>query len=625
MYLQPAKVIREAKISLHVIDLSCHLFFLFWLCLSVYYYRECTITIDTAQFLFRLPHEQGINKFYIVSDRFPLIIYEVLPVILSFFDVTHETLAISKLLNHWLIHYTIFLTIMYYCKDRKTAIALTIYLATSIRFYFYTDFPIYPEWGFLLHSFMRVVKDRKYAHGMLTLALATILLWLYPLNIFFLLYLLMLHVIKNGMNMSGKEKVVFLLIIVLLVLRVLGNLVTGLLSGSQTYELNHISTTISKISYVVEGNTIWPLIYLWNYLRSGGDMSLIICVLSPLLLSFIRKYAILFATVAFMVIYFVLFILHNATESKVWLAHDVYWSMITFFPIMGLREAITFALPALWKIAIMSSILIVGGFEIFCSRIPFVEKAKYISRLMYNSKKHKSSKLIIDKNNTLWEIVLNPYFLTYEVANYSTYKDEERNSTLYVFVTDQPDTVRWALAEKRSFLSLDFGFGKISFEKINKKNFFIDTNPYKFLNTSVKVYNISIDTIPVHSIEIIVSDTVVAYYLPIYPEIIEVKIYNRNVFTFPSRPERPDNPAYLSYHVYDTAGKQLIWDGFRTPLEADIPPVDTIKTSLVIESPVLPPGAFILEIDLITDGKKWWNINKRTILIVKNFLEYKAG
>ncbi|MGZ3883425.1 MAG: hypothetical protein ACXVPD_04370, partial [Bacteroidia bacterium] len=71
---------------------------------------------------------------------------------------------------------------------------------------------------------------------------------------------------------------------------------------------------------------------------------------------------------------------------------------------------------------------------------------------------------------------------------------------------------------------------------------------------------------------------------------------------------------WLSYHLYDKDGKLLVKDGYRTNVELDVPPHESIRTGLNIGLHDLARGEYILEADLVHEYKRWYNINARTIL-----------
>ena len=59
----------------------------------------------------------------------------------------------------------------------------------------------------------------------------------------------------------------------------------------------------------------------------------------------------------------------------------------------------------------------------------------------------------------------------------------------------------------------------------------------------------------------------------------------------------------LSYHIYDTKMKRIIWNGLRTPLTE---PVDyRYRGALRIEAPP-NPGVYRLQAGIVVEGQRWF-------------------
>ncbi len=77
---------------------------------------------------------------------------------------------------------------------------------------------------------------------------------------------------------------------------------------------------------------------------------------------------------------------------------------------------------------------------------------------------------------------------------------------------------------------------------------------------------------------------------------------------------------FLSYHLYDTKGKIIKWDGIRTPI--NIPPKKSKKVSIKIEP--LKAGKYKLIFDLVKENEFWLSIDKKyQIEVEEYFKDYK--
>ena len=94
---------------------------------------------------------------------------------------------------------------------------------------------------------------------------------------------------------------------------------------------------------------------------------------------------------------------------------------------------------------------------------------------------------------------------------------------------------------------------------------------------------------------------------------IPLKITNLSKNIIPST-ITSKNQTYLSYHIYEN-DKMVVPDGKRTRFEVDLLPGKEYVQGLSIDLPQ-KRGKYIIEIDLLTENKHWWGINKRCCLII---------
>lgn len=87
------------------------------------------------------------------------------------------------------------------------------------------------------------------------------------------------------------------------------------------------------------------------------------------------------------------------------------------------------------------------------------------------------------------------------------------------------------------------------------------------------------------------------------PATVQLKVTNTGTLTWPAS---GPTPVRLSYHLLDTSGRMLVWDGTRTALPRDIKPGETIDLALGYASPPAP-GAYTLRVDLVHEGIGWFS------------------
>ncbi|HEY6204045.1 MAG TPA: SpoIID/LytB domain-containing protein, partial [Candidatus Limnocylindria bacterium] len=65
------------------------------------------------------------------------------------------------------------------------------------------------------------------------------------------------------------------------------------------------------------------------------------------------------------------------------------------------------------------------------------------------------------------------------------------------------------------------------------------------------------------------------------------------------------NPINLAYHILDSAGRAVVWDGARTPLGADVLPGASKDLSITFITPG-QSGSYTLVVDLVREGIGWF-------------------
>ena len=66
------------------------------------------------------------------------------------------------------------------------------------------------------------------------------------------------------------------------------------------------------------------------------------------------------------------------------------------------------------------------------------------------------------------------------------------------------------------------------------------------------------------------------------------------------------NPVNLAYHVFNSAGQTVIWDGARTPLGSDLAPGASRTFSVAYTAPTAA-GSYTLAIDTVREGVAWFS------------------
>ncbi len=78
-----------------------------------------------------------------------------------------------------------------------------------------------------------------------------------------------------------------------------------------------------------------------------------------------------------------------------------------------------------------------------------------------------------------------------------------------------------------------------------------------------------------------------------------------NAGSAPWRTENDRTGVHLSYHWLDERGNPIVWDGIRTALERPVAPGERLEAELRIRGPI-PPGRYRLAVDLVDEGRLWF-------------------
>ncbi len=83
-------------------------------------------------------------------------------------------------------------------------------------------------------------------------------------------------------------------------------------------------------------------------------------------------------------------------------------------------------------------------------------------------------------------------------------------------------------------------------------------------------------------------------------------VRNLSNFTWSSS---PPNQVNLSYHIYDSRGRVVIYDGLRSPLPKNVAPGEVVDLTMTIQAPTTP-GTYQIKYDMVHEGVTWFSQRK---------------
>lgn len=86
------------------------------------------------------------------------------------------------------------------------------------------------------------------------------------------------------------------------------------------------------------------------------------------------------------------------------------------------------------------------------------------------------------------------------------------------------------------------------------------------------------------------------------------------------------NPVRLAAHIVDAAGGVVLWDGPRTPLDADVPVGGSFTGALLVPAPLVA-GSYRVRADLVQEGVTWFSTQGAPVgeLSFAVAADYRAG
>jgi len=285
-----------------------------------------------------------------------------------------------------------------------------------------------------------------------------------------------------------------------------------------------------------------------------------------------------------------------------------------YYTVLGFFWAVLFARiiggvdrPVVWVPAICTLILMLGGVQIWRAHALLTAHVRYAIRITDTLRERGTHKAVGDPRNFPWKYAWGEWPLAMETALVSA-----RNApgdACSVFIIEEGARFDSVMTLPLSFLGPKWNPIWFTTDHFPKAQLRFPRQPYIRMNTvmpdSVEEQFSSSD------VQLSVSEPEIDLAHDRFT-VAEVRITNRSHHMLGSILQN-GSPMRLSYHLLAADGTTLLWEGQRTELEVDLPPGGSHVHGLLIERPVAH-GTYRLQIDLVTEGKRWWGINTPLIL-----------
>lgn len=255
-------------------------------------------------------------------------------------------------------------------------------------------------------------------------------------------------------------------------------------------------------------------------------------------------------------------------------------------------------------------LLFMGLKKIYQAHDTFTYRLAYLNRIVDAAHKEGGHKYIIDSKCYPYDYAWSPWNVAFETLMYSSL--EGRDSSVTVFIkTPEFNTLCDTNKDKHNIL-LGAQFSPLWFTSNDMPEEYmkLPSTGYHYLTHSqddtafheniFNAGNVKITPL-VESVNVLSHE---------WHTVIPIEITNTSGKLIPAIP-RSTNPVYLAYKLYDASGKVVRSDD-NQPFETDINKES--EQGLIVYYP-MTKGVYYLQPDLITVGKRSWNLPVQRIKV----------
>jgi hypothetical protein len=584
-----------------------HLFFWVLMIFSWIFYLERTLLFDGAYFCFRIIHFGIIN---LEPDRWGGAYTRILPLIGLKLGCSLSTFLKIYALSYALCNYIFYIIIRHLLNKPRIALAFIIAQLIAYRYNFYYPVSeIHAAVGplFLFLAFMYSVDFRMNLKSLLFSGLILLnLYWLsgiHALSLLVFLFFMGFYILSKPEILKRPLFIFCFLGGLVFYAMVLRAIVPGSYQASRMVGMEQIMTVI-KDPYAVQGFIFFKDEYFKNYVFLS-----VLVLLTVFFYGYKRQWLkFLLVIFGFAGLWVIIMASNVGGDSPI--VYQNYYSLFgLFFSLPFLMDVLPafrfkYAFPFLLFIIVLSSAKIVKA-GIFGR-----EQIAYFKRTADNLRTHHERKFVIDEANIDWRKIWVDWDVCFQSLMVSSV--DHPDSAISFYTTSKPNEFDSLLNDQKTFIGVDFGPLWFKADQLNNGYFNLRKTAYRKVNTNQDL--MKNDSVFDKNTMLIGAEQSY-YFWRADHRTIELKFFNNTNDTLFSKPG-DNRKIFISYHLYNSEGKLLEWDGIRTPLELDVMPHSTIHTSVIFPAGLLRKGKYIIEFDLIQENKRWFEINKRANLIL---------
>jgi hypothetical protein len=576
--------------------------FAFHAFLALRFYMERTATADSAFFSFLLLDG---GKPVEALGRYGSYLAQLLPLVLIHLKAPLALVLKSYSLSFVLLDVAVFLLIALRLKDREAAIALPLVKTVAFHYTFYYGISELNQGLTLMVLAWALLKrflDRDERHWGTALAISLLTLWssfYHQLLVFPLAFVLALECVRLKLWRDRGFWITALVLLGWFAVRIL-------FFTRSSYEAQRMPSVGELVTY---GSALGDLGSAQHLLRVFPKFKALLLLIGITVLAALwkRAFVLLAGTVLLAVGFLVLVLITDRDGASPNIYENYYTVQGFFWAVLFARLATSIHRPAFLVPAIAAGVLLLGGLQIWRAHDLLTAHVRYAERISDTLRDRGTHKAVGDLRNFPWAYAWGEWPLAMETALVSAQRSPGEAAT--VFMTDAPAPFDSVMTLPYTFLGPNWKPVWFTTDHFPKAQLHFPRQAYVHLNTvmpdSVEARIAAKDI----QLELLASEMWLAHDRF---TVAELRITNRSAETLGSILES-GVPMRLGYHLFAADGTLIEREGFRTELEIDLPPGGSHVQGLVIERPV-ERGTYLLQVDLVTVGKRWWGINAPIIV-----------
>ena len=589
-------------------EITGHLFFAVLFAFAFQFYQERMLHYDPAYFSFMVLQEQ---TFSIALGRWGSAFSQWLPLLASMKGCSLEDFLKLYSVSFILVYYTVFLVIQYVFKSPRFVWGLILFLVLTFRktfFYATAELYIGSALAFLLPLILVCGGENRKKQAVAFTgfaALVVVISFFHQLAVFPALFILLLSMDRWKTPFFPKWAGISW-VVVWFAVRIK-------LFSNSSYEKEKMPGFGELLDQLPRFFELPSWLYFEEYILPWIAWILLLAVVTVAIALMLKKWWMVLVSVSFPVGFWVLWVLafyRGESEMMYQNYFSLYGIFIGFPLILVLHDLFRGRNPVKYIIpVVLIAISFIGIYRAHCD---MAERTRFLERLTNYGRQFENKKYVLSAGHQDAGLLAIPWAFAFETLMFSSQSSPLDGVSFYASPGDATGDMETVKGQQRAFLGPHFSPLWYTSNSLHPGYFRLPEKEYLLLNTGQD--RLGTDSALVGKIEM---GEPVLWPMKDRPDrfVAEITLLNHSESVLPSVPGDHVN-IVLGFHVLDAGGKMVRWDNNRTKLEVDLHPGKPFVQRVVLDMHGMPPGEYIAEIDMVTEGIRWWGFNRRIPVLI---------